>query len=415
MKKASWWEWNSLARLRSRNPEFGISAQSCGHAGMLERKLRGIMRKSLASLRRQWSGSSIGSESTLHQLAPYIGKLKTSIAGALVSAYSAPGSTVFEPFSGSGAVALEALCQGRNIIANDVSPYAAVLTRAKLFPPVSEADAVQKALRYVRKSKKDAKARGYRVRAPRWVKQFFHRKTFAETHALTQILLRRKEWFLLACVLGILHHQRPGFLSYPSSHLVPYLRLKKYPKLEFPKLYKYRDLEPRLLAKIHRAYRRLIFPEIGLTRLFLSEDVRTLEMASQVDLLLTSPPYMNALDYGRDNRLRLWFLGVENYRELDGRNCRTPEDFAVLMGHVVRVADQCLSPSGRAVLVIGELQHKTRNIDTAAIVEQVFTSKGNFQLVDSIKDLVPDVRRCRRTCRATKREWVLVFKRKKQP
>jgi 16S rRNA G966 N2-methylase RsmD len=32
------------------------------------------------------------------------------------------GSTVLEPFSGSGVVALEALLQGRNIIANDISP-----------------------------------------------------------------------------------------------------------------------------------------------------------------------------------------------------------------------------------------------------------------------------------------------------
>jgi hypothetical protein len=122
---------------------------------------------------------------------------------------------------------------------------------------------------------------------------------------------------------------------------------------------------------------------------------------------------MNALDYGRDNRLRLWFLGVQDYRELDGRNCRSPEDFAELMGHVVRVADECLSPSGRVVLVIGEVQHRNKNIDTAAIVARVFTSEDKFQLVDSIKDLVPDVRRCRRTCCATKREWVLVFRRKK--
>jgi hypothetical protein len=27
---------------------------------------------------------------------------------------------------------------------------------------------------------------------------------------------------LLASMLGILHHQRPGFLSFPSSHLIPY-------------------------------------------------------------------------------------------------------------------------------------------------------------------------------------------------
>jgi len=369
------------------------------------------MRQSLRFLRRQWSGSSIGTESTLHQLAPYIGKLKTSIAGALVSAYSRPGDTVLEPFTGSGAVALEALSQRRNVIANDVSPYAAVLTRAKLFPPPSEADAVRKALRYIRIAKRAAKARQYRIRAPKWVRQFFHPKTLAETHALTQTLSRHEEWFLLACVLGILHHQRPGFLSYPSSHLVPYLRLRKFPRVRFPSLYKYRDLEPRLIAKIRRAYRRAAPIRADVRRSFAACDIRELKVHERIDLLLTSPPYMNALDYGRDNRLRLWFLGVENYRELDRRNCRTPEEFAELIRSLERLANDCLSPSGKIVLVIGEVRRKRQSINTAEIVTRVLTESKRFHLVDVVEDLVPDLRRCRRNYCTTKREWILVFSR----
>ena len=61
-------------------------------------------------------------------------------------------------------------------------------------------------------------------------------------------------------LLGILHHQRPGFLSFPSSHLVPYLRSRKYPRKMFPEMYSYRELRPRLLAKIMRSYKRFIKP-----------------------------------------------------------------------------------------------------------------------------------------------------------
>lgn len=389
--------------------DFGTTSRSPRQLRLLERKLRFIMSRSLLSLRRKWSGSSLGTESTLHQLAPYIGKLKTSIAGALVSAYSRRGDTVLEPFSGSGAVALEAISQGRNVIANDVSPYAAVLTRAKLFPPASEREAVRRALRYVRTAKRVARRRRFRTDAPSWVRQFFHRRTLAETHALTQILQRRREWFLLACVLGILHHQRPGFLSHPSSHLVPYLRLKKFPRQRFPNLYKYRDLEPRLLAKIRRAYRRKATIPEEISREFTSEDIRDLNVRRQVDLLLTSPPYMNALDYGRDNRLRLWFLGIENYRELDRRNCRTPEEFAKLIQCLAGIASECLSPSGKVVLVIGEVRRKNQNINTAEIVTRAMKEGGHFRLADRVEDLVPDLRRCRRHYCATKREWVLVF------
>src|SRR5260370_683366 len=239
------------------------------------------MKKSLVSLRRQWSGSSIGCECSLHQLAPYIGKLKTSIARTLVAEYCSRGSTVFGQFSGSGVVVLEALLQNRNVIANDISPYAAVLTRAKLFAPSSESKAVRKAMEYSREAKEQAKASGWRVNAPDWVKEFFHHKTLSEVFTLATILRRREEWFLLACLLGILHHQRPGFLSYPSSHLVPYLRRKKFPRSRFPDLYEYRDVEPRLVAKVHRAYRRVYDTSWEGTRRFTSQDIRTLRIDDQ--------------------------------------------------------------------------------------------------------------------------------------
>ena len=96
----------------------------------------------LAILTCNWEGSALKAESTLHQLSPYIGKLKSSIAGSLIAQFTEPGDLVYDPFSGSGTVALEAWAAGRNIIANDLSPYAALLTRAKLFPYDSLDDAI---------------------------------------------------------------------------------------------------------------------------------------------------------------------------------------------------------------------------------------------------------------------------------
>ena len=81
-----------------------------------------------------WAGSALKAESTLHQLSPYIGKLKSSIAGTLIAQFTDAGDVIYDPYSGSGTVALEAWVAGRNIIANDLSPYAALLTEAKLFP-----------------------------------------------------------------------------------------------------------------------------------------------------------------------------------------------------------------------------------------------------------------------------------------
>ena len=59
---------------------------------------------------------------------------------------------------------------------------------------------------------------------PSWVRRFFTPETLRNALAFRDVCYRRNEDFLLSCLLGILHHERPGFLSYPSSHLVPYLR-----------------------------------------------------------------------------------------------------------------------------------------------------------------------------------------------
>ncbi len=102
-----------------------------------------------------WAGSALKNESTLHQLSPYIGKLKSSIAASLVSQFTDQGDLIYDPFSGSGTVALEAWAAKRRVIANDLSPYAHVLTQAKVFPPHS----LEEALESIEKASVEAIAR----------------------------------------------------------------------------------------------------------------------------------------------------------------------------------------------------------------------------------------------------------------
>ena len=139
---------------------------------------------------------------------------------------------------------------------------------------------------------------------PQWVRKFFHPRTLREALAFRDACVEREDHFLLACLLGILHHQRPGFLSYPSSHLVPYLRDRKFPRDIYPEMYERRDVFTRLQAKVRRAFRRPPIPYSG-SRRVLAVDAREFPRVRNVRAVITSPPYMNELDYVRDNRLRL--------------------------------------------------------------------------------------------------------------
>src|SRR3977135_1248044 len=263
-----------------------------------------------------WHRCAVHTECTLHQLSPYIGKIKSSIASTLIERYSSTGDTIYDPFCGSGTVALEAWLHGRSTIANDLSPYGSVITRAKLFPPKSESVA----LRSLDKIEQEVSGKLQRInlrKVDREVRRFFHPETLREVMAWTQVLIKRREWFLLTSLLGILHHQRPGFLSFPSSHTVPYLRSRNFPQGRFPDLYAYRSVRERLEKKIRRAFRRIPELDRSLYRGCFSMNASMFQPSRPVSSIITSPPYMRQLDYGRDNRLRLWFLGVNDWRSLD--------------------------------------------------------------------------------------------------
>lgn len=363
---------------------------------------------------KYWSEPCVHQESKLHQLSPYIGKLKSSIASDLLASYTRPGDTVLDPFCGSGTVPLEAAINKRLVLAGDASEYATVLTRAKLNPPASLASGLRVFKRVLLRSQQrpapDLRA------VPPWVRQFFHPETLRESILFADQCLTDREDFLLACFLGILHHQRPGFLSFPSSHLVPYLRENKFPRRKFPKLYEYRELEPRMIRKLERALKdEMQLSELGdIGSHVVRSRIENFKSARSFSAIVTSPPYMNALDYRRDNRLRLWFLerDVKNYApEPTDRK----EAFAGMMRSMCTKILPKLPIGGHCVMVVGETVERKRVTSHPAVklVEVFQQHSPEMKLVSVVQDKIPDVRRARRTGGATKTELVLVFEKAK--
>lgn len=357
-----------------------------------------------------WQKSCVNSECSLHQLSPYIGKLKSSIARDLIMAYSTVGDLVVDPFSGSGTVPLEAALLGRHIFAADISPYSKVLTKAKLAPPLSLDDALTSAERALKQMERMPEP-DIRI-VPQWVRRFFHPRTLKEAIRFASVCRSNGNEFLMACFLGILHHERPGFLSYPSSHLVPYLRRKKYPPNKYPEMYKYRELHPRLMAKIKRAYRRKNDFEPNTKWAFRQSKIENLTLPGTFDCLITSPPYMNTLDYGRDNRLRLWFIDPTSRQPTDNPATRNKQAFHYAIKCLAKKVERHLKPNGYCILIVGERINRVKPTHLSEdICKIMFANAPSLHLISIIEDDIPDIRRSRKNCVATKTEHILVFQR----
>ncbi len=357
-----------------------------------------------------WSGSSLAIESSLHQLSPYIGKMKSSMAGALIEEFTKEGQYLFDPFCGSGTVLLEGWAKGRVVTGIDLNPYAVTLSKGKLFPfrTLDEAYAsLDRSERRVESFKRIADLRC----VPIWVRSFFHPETLKEIIAWKKALGRN--YFLVACLLGILHHQRPGFLSFPSSHTVPYLRRKKFPRSEFPELYEHRQVLNRLKNKVKRAMRRVPELDFNINRQCEMRDARSFLPKTKINAIITSPPYMRQLDYGRDNRLRLWLLGSSDWRQLDDVISPRESKFIPLMKDCLASWAEILSPKGYCILVLGDSYCRSYGEYLPDLVTRIALNEvSGYDLVHQQTDEIPDNRRVRRNHSGNKSETIIVLRKK---
>jgi len=375
--------------------------------------VKNIVRKLPDNIAQSWRGTALGEESSLHQLAPYIGKMKSSMAGAFISNYTRKGDYVYDPFCGCATVAFEAWAAHRNVIAVDLNPYAYILTHAKLFPCMSQEKAVWEINKYSKLIDSYISEIDLR-KVPRWVKAFFHPDTLRETIAWSNLLLSKKSYFLLSCLLSILHHQRPGFLSYPSSHTIPYLRSNKFPRQEFPELYEYRPVKEKLLRKVLRALKRVPCLDNGVSRKCYLRDASNFVPRSKVNAIITSPPYMRQLDYARDNRLRLWFAGSKDWKTLDSQISPSEDKFLKLFDKCLNNWKKCLVPDGLCILVLGDVKSRTHNLPLPEVVANLATKEnGSYTLISKYTEEIPNNRRVRRGCSGSLTETILVLKNKK--
>ena len=136
--------------------------------------------------------------------------------------------------------------------------------------------------------------------------------------------------------------------------------------------------------------------------------------AQSVDAIISSPPYFGALDYGRDNRLRLWFLGVDDYRKLEEKLSSNEQVYVAQMTRAVGEMFRVLKPDKFAVLVLGDYRRNGHSRDSATTIERIVLE--NYSTYGSVtkllEDEVPDARRSRRRTRTTKLETILLIRKK---
>src|SRR5205823_12191211 len=77
--------------------------------------------------------------------------------------------------------------------------------------------------------------------------------------------------------------------------------------------------------------------------------------SSSVDLVVTSPPFLDVVDYATDNWLRCWFNGIDESK-IDIWTFRKPEDWSAAMQRVFRELRRVLKRGGYVAFEVGEVR-----------------------------------------------------------
>jgi DNA methylase len=352
--------------------------------------------------------------SALHGISPYQGKLSPARARELVELLSRKGELVVDPFCGCGTVPLEAWALGRRSFGLDLNPYAIAVAKAKLSPITTASSAAARISELeagVAKNRADIDLR----RVPKWVRAFYHPETLRDALAWSASLRSKRESFLFGCFLNLLHHQRPGFLSFPAAHVTPHLRPSLFPKHEFAHLYEYRDVFSRLQKKVDRTLKHGVPFDDQIWRAAVVGDAASRRLSSlDIDCIVTSPPYMSELDYARDNRLRLWFCGHDDWRALDSRVSPSRTAFISLMERCLRTWESTLRRGGHLALVLGDSRRSgATRVDVPEIVRSLVDAKfKSFKLVDLSISEIPSTSRVVRNRIGTVAEATLIYRKR---
>jgi hypothetical protein len=310
----------------------------------------------------------------LHEIS-YRACYKPQLPRHFIERLTQPGERVYDPFSGRGTTALEAALLGRRVAANDVNPLSRMLAEPRLTPP--EPAAVKARLDQVpRCGTVDALDLG----------MFFHPDTEAEIRGLRDWCVGRAAsgelddldiWIRMVATNRLTGHS-PGFFSVytlpPNQALTA--EKQKLINAQREQVPTYRDTHALIMKKTKQLLSGLE-PEQRQHLAFAAQDARFLtgdarETATLLDgclaLTVTSPPFLDVVDYTGDNWLRCWFAGLD--AEAISRGISTPRTVAAwseTMGAVFAELHRLTKPGGFVAFEVGEIRRGKLRLDEVVL------------------------------------------------
>lgn len=299
---------------------------------------------------------------SLHEVS-YRACFKPQLPRFFISRLTSSRDRVYDPFSGRGTTPLEAALNGRVPVACDANPLSRILLEPRLAPP--HLDEIAKRLH--------ALEWNFSGEVPEGLLVFYHPDTLRELCALRDYLATREHtgtlddidrWIRMVAVNRLTGHS-PGFFSVytlPPNQAVSIEAQKKIneqrnqtpPRRHVGKLIVAKSRS--LLSDVDEHTRSTLKRVRRDAQLITSESASTRQIAEDsVALVVTSPPFLDVVDYAGDNWLRCWFCDIDP-AAVPITITRQLADWKNAVHRVFVELIRVISPAGYVAFEVGEVR-----------------------------------------------------------
>ena len=299
---------------------------------------------------------------SLHEVS-YRACFKPQLPRFFIERLTAPGNAVYDPFLGRGTTVIEAALLGRTPVGTDINPLSEILVKPRLEPPPLAA---------ILERLSELSLEG---ECDTWdeLLTFYHPDTLRQITNLRKYLLGNAKdgsldaidrWIRMVATNRLTGHS-PGFFSVytlPPNQAVTVERQRGI-NLSRKQTPPERDVRVAilkksrsLLGKLEEYDARRLRETSGKALLTTGSSHDTPEIASDsISLVVTSPPFLDVVDYQTDNWLRCWFNGIDA-QSVRVWHFRRPREWQAGMTRVFAELMRVLKPGGYVAFEVGEVR-----------------------------------------------------------
>lgn len=298
--------------------------------------------------------NSVNNPNSIHGIYPYRGKISAIDASQVLSQIP-KGSTVLDPFCGSGTIVYEGLKYGLNTMGIDANPIAVLLSKGKINIP----DNLSTVEAEVKDLIERAKLLEYFPTAPDYPASLFHTDSMNEIMRMSALFEEMSD-YVKACFIGAIALTARGCNDYKwtSSTVGKNITPKRY--IPFYDKFK-------LKVKKH------FYPIPNDSQVFYNDTrlANTFIPKNSVDFIFSSPPYFDCLDYTAYYAKIVY--DILGYDRLQIKNVLI-QDFSNYkedMRTVLLSLYDIMKPKGQVIFVVGDKKIHGKVINGAEFFNEI--------------------------------------------